>query len=144
MKAAGTNIEFSHTETTTAASKDVWAVWTDVGNWGLWDTGLKGAEGAVDRLGAQGTIIDASGRRSPFTVVEYSKGVSYAFRTKLPGGALVVRRVIEAENPTRFSHYVSFEGVGGALMSFVLGPKFRRALPVTMQLLTARAEEVEQ
>lgn len=144
MKAAGTNKEFSHTETTTATPGDVWAVWTDVENWGSWDTGLGGAKGAVDRLGAQGTIIDASGRRSPFTVTEYNEGVSYAFQTKLPGGALVVRRAIEAENPTRFSHYVSFEGVGGVLLSFILGPQFRRALPVTMQLVSARAEEIEQ
>lgn len=143
MKAAGTNKKFSHTETTTATPEDVWAVWTDVDNWGSWDTELVGAEGAVDRLGAQGTIIGASGRRSPFTVTEFNEGVSYAFRTKLPGGALVVRRVIETENPTRFSHYVSFEGVGGTLLSFVLGPQFRRALPATMQLLSARAEEVE-
>lgn len=144
MKAAGTNKEFSHSHTTTAAPEDVWAVWTDVENWGSWDTGLDRAEGAVDRLGAQGTIIDASGRRSPFTVTEYNEGVSYAFSTNLPGGALVVRRVIEAENPTRFSHYISFEGLGGALLSCVLGPRFRRALPQTMQLLCARAEKAER
>lgn len=144
MKAAGTNKAFRHTETTTARPEDVWAVWADVENWGSWDTGLDNAEGAVDRLGAEGTIIDLSGRRSPFTVTEYHEGVSYAFSTKLPGGALVVRRVIEAENPTRFTHFVSFEGFGGALLSFVLGPQFRRALPTTMQLLCARAEQVER
>lgn len=144
MKALGTNKAFRHTETTTATRDEVWAAWTDVENWGSWDTGLDEAEGAVDRLGAQGTITDLSGRRSPFIVTEYNEGVSYAFSTKLPGGALVVQRVIEAENPTRFSHIVSFEGLGGALLSFVLGPKFRRALPTTMQLICARIEQVKR
>lgn len=93
-------------------------------------------------MGATGFIADGSGRRLPFEVIEFEEGASYAFATRLPGGALVVQRLFEGSAPTRFTHNVWFEGVGGAVISLFLGKRFRRALPLTMQQVAERAEEL--
>lgn len=141
MKAAGSNRDFRHTATTCANAKDVWAIWTDVANWGDWDTGLASAEGSAKAIGSTGFIIDTSGRRLPYEVVAYDAGRSYTFATKLPAGELVVRRLIEGGSPTTFTHHVTFQGIGGAFLSLFLGPQFRRALPVSMKNIVRLAEQ---
>lgn len=138
--AKGSSRNFHHEETTAAASSDIWDVWMNVGAWQSWDMGLAAAEGSVARLGATGVVIDKSGRRSPFEVIEYDHGQAYAFSTRLPGGTLVLRRSIVGSHPTRFVHHVRFTGIGGCVLSRFLGPGFRRDLPPTMAALARRAE----
>lgn len=112
----------------------------DVSSWKHWDGGLADAEGSVSDLGATGVVIDRSRRRSPFEVTEYEEGQVHAFSTKLPGGALVVRRSIIGTGPTCFRHEVRFIGIGGLLFSQLLGRGFRRALPPTMKAVAQQAE----
>lgn len=126
---------------THASAARIWALWMDVARWGEWDLGLKSAELSQPMaLGATGWIIDNRRRRSRFRVTEFDLNRSYAFVTKLPLGSLVVRRTILQDRPCRFRHDVHFEGIGGQLLSHLLGPSFRSQLPPTLQKLSDLAE----
>ena len=88
-----TDQHFSYTMETRATPDKIWGVWTDVPNWKAWDTGLKDAY-LKDAFGlkAKGSIISLEGRKSKFSIVEYTEGESYTMKTKLPLGSRYVRR----------------------------------------------------
>lgn len=134
------NRHFWHEMETDAAAEAVWALWMDVGRWGDWDQGLQSAElhGAM-AAGATGVIVDSQGRRSRFAITELVPGQLYEFATRLPLGALVVRRSFVQRDPCRFRHDVRFTGAGGWALSGILGPDFRARLPPTMAALSALA-----
>ncbi|WP_156254870.1 SRPBCC family protein [Sandarakinorhabdus oryzae] len=134
-------MHFGHEMETSASAGAVWALWLDVARWGEWDLGLASAtlDGPM-AVGACGTIIDRAGRRSPFTVTVLEPGRCHEFSTRLPLGALVVRRTILQAQPCRFRHDVRFTGIGGRLLAPILGRDFRAKLPPTMAALAALAE----
>jgi hypothetical protein len=139
------NQRFSCELETQASAVRIWALWMDVAHWGDWDLGLKSVELSQPMaLGATGWIKDNRGRRSRFSVTELDLDRSYAFTMKLPLGLLVVRRTILQDRPCRFRHDVHFEGIGGYLLSHLLGPSFRRQLPPTLQKLSDLAEAGHQ
>lgn len=144
MIADGSNAKFRDSATTTASRQAIWRLWTDPSTWQDWDRGLRGAEAASTLiLGARGTIVSLSGRKTSFRVTEWSEHDAYGFVTALPFAALTVRRFFEPGDATRFTHEVSFSGPLARFWASVLGPGFRRALPATMSELARRAEAAE-
>jgi hypothetical protein len=123
---------------------DVWAVWTDVGRWPEWDTELESAsvEGGRLALGASGTLEPRSGPASSFVVSEFEAERGYAFTTRLPLCELVVRRRLgeDRDGTTAFTHEVSFRGPLSFLFGFLLGRRFRAALPGVMENVRRTAE----
>ncbi|MEL6941315.1 MAG: SRPBCC family protein [Bacteroidota bacterium] len=90
-----TNQHFWHTKETTATAAEIWSLWTDVGNWKAWDTGLKDAQLEGDfGLGAKGVITSLEGRKAKFKVTDYVEGQSYTYKTTLPLGGLYVKRYL--------------------------------------------------
>lgn len=125
------NQHFWHSMPTTAAPEAIWKVWTDVENWGQWDSGLKSAtlEGEF-KLNAKGVITSLEGRKSKFTVVQYEPGKSYTIKTKLPLGGLYVKRYLSEKNgQTTFTHEVWFKGLTKGIFSKMFGGDFRQMLP---------------
>jgi uncharacterized protein YndB with AHSA1/START domain len=141
--AEGTNRDFAHTLETPAAPEAVWALWTDLDTWPVWDTEMTEAvaDGPLE-LGQTGTIT-SGGREVPFEIVAWSPPTSYAYEMPLPSGSLTVERTLEplAGGGTRFTHDVTFRGFGGALLAPTLGRRFRRALPTVMVQLAQLAEQ---
>jgi Polyketide cyclase / dehydrase and lipid transport len=138
--AQGTNRSFHHDEKAAAPAAALWDRWMDVATWGDWDLGLKSASATEPlALGSTGQLIPKSGPRTTFTVVEFAPGKAYAFSTKMPGGELVVRRILTTSTHTdvEFRHEVRFDGPMAWLWSALYGKKFRRALPPTMRGLAA-------
>ena len=93
-------------------------------------------------LKAKGVITSLEGRRSKFKVVDYIKGESYTFKTKLPLGSLYVKRYLEQKDgKIYFTHEVWFKGLTGGLFAKSFGPKFRAMLPEVMQKIKTQAEQ---
>ena len=140
--AAGTDRAFAHTVRTTATPDALWAVWTDVAGWPAWDVELDSAalRGAfVD--GATGRLVPKRGPAARFVLEDVEPGRAYTLVTRLPMGALRVRRTWDdLEDDIAVTHAVTFEGVGGRLLAGRLGPGFRRALPVALRRLCEIAE----
>lgn len=122
---------FWYSMETTVAPEKIWHIWTDVPNWKQWDTGLQSAEISGDfALNATGIITSLEGRKSKFRIVAFEEGKSYTFKTRLPLGALYVKRYLETKNgKTVFIHDVRFSGITGGLFAKKFGPKFREMLP---------------
>jgi len=137
------NNYFSNTITTKASPETIWKIWTEVHNWKDWDTGLKDAvmEDAFE-LGAGGKIISLEGRTSKFKVVAFKTNKSYTFKTKLPLGALFIKRTLEVKDKTTyFTHEVWFKGLTGGIFAKKFGPKFREMLPIAMENIKTIAEK---
>ncbi len=142
MTSANSNQHFQLELETSAPASEVWRLWTDVSTWGDWDMGLRSATSDQPfARGTKGTIIDNSGRSSPFTVTECEPERTCTFVTHLPLGSLSIRRTITTTEPCRFHHDVSFHGIGGWVLSHFLAPNFRKLLPQTMSKLAKIAEQ---
>lgn len=130
-----TNYHFWHTDSTAVAGDKIWQVWTDVPNWKQWDTGLKDAflEGDFT-VGATGRLIPDKGPRSKFIISEVVPDKSYAFKTKIPFGWLIVQRTLEEKNGlTYLTHDVRFTGLLKKALGNRLGKNYRAMLPGVMQ-----------
>lgn len=138
-----TKKHFWHTIETTAAPEKIWAVWTDVQNWKVWDTGLKDASMSDNfALNAKGIITSLENKKSKFKIVAFEKGVSYTFKTNLPLGGLYVKRSLEVKNGvTFFTHEVWFSGLTGGIFANMFGEKFKGMLPEVMENIKKIAEK---
>jgi len=125
------NKHFWYSMETTAPPNEIWAVWIDVPNWKNWDTGLNDASIIGEfKLDAKGEIISLENRKSKFKVVEFIKGKSYTYKTKLPLGSLYVKRYVETKDgKTIFTHEVWFKGLTKGIFAKAFGEKFRGMLP---------------
>ena len=136
------NKHFWYSLETSASPETIWAIWTDVPNWKDWDTGLKDAS-VKDNfdIGVKGQIISLENRKSKFKVVEFVKGQSYTYKTKLPLGSLYVKRYLTKENgKTIFTHEVWFKGLTGGFFAKSFGEKFRKMLPDVLNNIKNIAE----
>ncbi|MEM9364240.1 MAG: SRPBCC family protein [Bacteroidota bacterium] len=137
------NKHFWNTVETSASPEKIWTIWTDVPNWKKWDSGLKDAtlDGPFE-LNAKGKIISLEGRTSRFKVTECVSGKSYTFKSKLPFGALYVKRYLEVkQGVTFFTHEVWFTGLTGGIFAKRFGPEFRSVLPKVMENIKKIAEK---
>ena len=140
---AQSNTHFSHTLETRANPAKIWQIWSDVPNWKQWDTGLKSAElGGAFAIGTKGKLIPDKGPKSSFILTELVEGKSYTFKTKLPLGALHVKRFLEEkEGKTYFTHEVWFSGLSKGIFGSALGKNYRRILPEVMARIREIAEQ---
>lgn len=139
---AQSNTHFSYSLETIASPAKIWQIWCDVPNWQQWDTGLKSAEllGAFV-IGTKGKLTPDKGPKSSFIITELVDGMSYTFKTKLPLGALHVKRYLEEkEGKTYFTHEVWFTGPSKGIFGNALGKNYRRILPEVMTRIREIAE----
>jgi hypothetical protein len=137
------NTRFNHTVETTAPPETIWRIWTDVPTWKAWDDGLKTAElDGPFATGTKGTLIPDKGPKARFVLTEVVPGQSYTFRTKLPLGALYVKRVLSTQNgKTAFTHEVWFTGLTKGMFGRALGRNYRQILPGVMEKIRLLAEK---
>lgn len=123
----------------------VWRLWTEPASWGDWDRGLTSASlSGPFAPGARGQLIDTGGRTSPFVVEDVDAGRRCRIRVRLPAAALVLERSLLASTDraeTQVRHEVRFEGPLGPVFALLLGRRFRRLLPPTLDALVRLAEE---
>jgi hypothetical protein len=126
---------FWHTTETSAQPEAIWAVWTGVANWHVWDKGLKNATlNEAFQLHAKGSILSLENRKSAFEVVAFEANKSYTFKTNLPLGGLYVKRSLEVKSGrTFFTHEVWFSGLTSGIFANLFGKKFRAMLPEVME-----------
>lgn len=140
--APGSNTRFSCSRRTTAPAARIWAIWTDVSRWHEWDAALKSAElNGPFAAGTPGRLLPQSGPPAPFALTAVEPGRSYTFRTKLPLGALYVKRTLgEADGQTLFTHEVWFAGFSKPVFGLLLGKKYRTLLPPVLAAIKTQAE----
>jgi hypothetical protein len=136
-------VQFSHSISTTASQEQIWKIWTDVPNWHTWDTGLKSAS-LKDEFeeGVKGKLIPDEGPKSSFKISELEEGRSYTLKTRIPFGALIVRRFMEVkDDQTIFTHEVEFTGWLKKAFAKRFGKRYKAMLPEVMENIKRMAEE---
>ncbi len=134
---------FWHKEKTVASPDTIWKIWTNVGDWKDWDTGLKDASLNGDfELYTTGEIISLEGRKSKFRIVDFKAGKSYTIQTKLPLSSLYVKRFMSEENGAVYiTHEVWFKGFTAGMFAKLFGRKFMEMLPGVVQNVKKIAEQ---
>lgn len=136
----GTNRDFACTRLTRHPDR-IWELWTTPDSWHMWDLGLRSAEmEAPMAQGSTGRLFPVSGPASRFQVTVFEPRDRYAFVTALPFANLTVARFF-SEDRSSFTHRVSFSGPLAGLFAWHFGPRFRAALPPTLQRLVALSED---
>jgi uncharacterized protein YndB with AHSA1/START domain len=139
----GTARAFGATASTTRPDR-VWRLWTQPASWGDWDRGLTSSslDGPFGP-GARGRLVDTSGRTSRFVVEEVETGRHVRVRVRLPAASLVLDRSVltsSGGDETLVRHDVRFEGPLGPVFAVLLGRRFRRLLPPTLEALVQAAQ----
>ena len=137
------NTHFSHTLRTTAPPARIWAIWTNVPAWPSWDSPVRQATlNGPFAVGTRGRLVPRKGPEATFKIVAVEPGQSYTLRTKLPLGALFVKRTLhQQDGQTAFTHEVWFSGFSKGLFGRVLGQDFRAVLPEVMAAIKQQAEQ---
>ncbi|TCO58419.1 SRPBCC family protein [Actinocrispum wychmicini] len=133
-----TNYEYEHTETTTAKTNAVWALWANVNRWTDWDTSVKSVtiDGPFE-VGSTGTMIIDGQPPIPYRLVEVTAGRSFADVTEIPGATLrFVHTLDEVDGRTVVTHRVEIEGEQAA----ELGPMVTEDVPDAVRGLVKLAE----
>lgn len=132
-----------HTETTTAAPEDVWALWEDVAGWPQHDEGIEDVtlDGPF-ALGATGTLTPAGAKPLPFRLTAVEPGRAFSDVTDLPLAKIAFDHELRARpgGGCEIIQRVQITGVLSPFFALVLGRDVKRDMPGTMRALARRAE----
>ncbi|MEM6452363.1 MAG: polyketide cyclase [Cyanobacteria bacterium P01_D01_bin.105] len=141
------NIQFSNTVETTASAEAIWALWSNVEQWPVWDFELQRAwlEGPFEK-GAVGYFEPKQGAKSRFVISQLTshdqaEQQSYTFTVQLPLCQLHMRHYFGDSAELRtFTHEVSFQGSSAFLFNWLVGKRLRTVVPQLMQAIKTLAE----
>ncbi len=123
---------------------DVWQALVNVEQWHRWDTELKSAAlSGPFAVATKGTMLPQAGPKLQFLISEVKSHESYTIDTKLPVGALIMKRTLRLDSTSGFTEFhddIKFTGMFKAPFGFFLGRKFRRVLPEVMSNFKQFAE----
>ncbi|MBC9735630.1 SRPBCC family protein [Nocardioides marmotae] len=131
---------FEHAEsiTTTAPPAAVWALWSDVGSWHLWDPAVEAValEGSFGE-GAGGTMTLTGGTEAPFVVEVVEPGSRYLDRLTMGDLAIEIDHVVvPAGDGAEITVTTRVTGPGAE----DVGPMVTRDAPVALERLVALAQ----
>ena len=132
----------SRWETSSTLEADVSpaAIWerayADAGAWPRWNAEIKRAtlDGPL-ALGAEARIVFRTGLRLRFRVVEFEPNRLFTDESRLPGGRMGHRHLIEPtpDGGSRLTNTIYIEGPLAPLWRRIMGPPAARALPAGQQ-----------
>ena len=133
--------EYEQTVTTTASPAEVWALWSDVGTWHLWDPAVQrvALEGHFSE-GAAGTMTLAGDVEVPFMLEIVEPGARYLDRIMV--GELVIRvdhQVSATEDGSEVLVRTSVEGDGAESVAPLVTGDTSTALEALVLLAEKRA-----
>lgn len=139
------NHHFQYTIGVESTQAKTWDLLTNVSRWSEWDTELKSATIFGDfGLGAKGVLIPKKGPKLPFEITAYTAGKSYVFKTKMPIGALEIKRTLSCTaGITYFTDDIRFTGFLSRFFGMILGRSFKLVLPEVMENFKKMVEEEE-
>lgn len=128
---------FEHSEYTAASPESVWALWSDVTTWPVWDRGVErvALEGPF-ATGTNGTLKPTSGPQVRFELTDVRTAEGFADVTKLPLCRMRFEHSAFREGElTRVTHRVTIGGPATPLFSRVIGRGIAKGLPETVRTL---------
>ena len=130
--------EYSRTVTTTASSREVWALWSDPGSWHAWDPAVESVafEGHFAE-GAAGTMVLTGGIEVPVYLELVEPGARYLDRLEMGDLRIHIDHVVtDAEGGAEVTVSTIVTGPGAE----DIGPMVTADAPKAMEALCAMAE----
>lgn len=141
------NYSFKHSGTTSASREAIWALWTDVENWKLFDERLEYSQ-LIDTdtftLGSRGEMKGKGAPKTAFEVIAMDEGHSFTIKLELPLYQRVeLQRYFESSDigETIFTHEVNFRGRLKSLYYLFLAGPFRSDLELVIEEIQAIADK---
>ena len=130
------------TRKTTATKERVWALWTDVPNWSVWDKEVEYSElFGQFQIGTKGILKATGGPKTKFLMTECTKFKSFTDRSFLPLCKMdFVHTMTETNGGLEITHKIVMTGLMTFLFSKVIGDKIKIGLPVAVEKLVEIAE----
>ena len=130
------------TRKTTATKERIWALWTDVPNWSVWDKEVEYSElFGQFQIGTKGILKATGGPKTKFLMTECTKFKSFTDRSFLPLCKMdFVHTMTETNGGLEITHKIVMTGLITFLFSKVIGNKIKVGLPVTVEKLVEVAE----
>jgi hypothetical protein len=132
-----------HTEYTAASPESIWAQWSDVTTWPVWDRGVEhvSLEGPF-AVGTKGTLKPAGGPRAHFELTDVRPAEGFVDVTKLPLARMRFEHsAVREDGSTRVTHRVTITGLTAPIFSRVIGRGIAKGLPETVKTLARVAAE---
>ncbi len=136
---------FEHTERTPASPQSVWALWSDVTSWPVWDEGVEWVtlDGSFAD-GTTGTLKPAGGPKVRFQLTEVRPAEGFSDVTRLPLCRMCFEHAAVREGDlTRVTHRVTITGPATPVFSRVIGRGIAKGLPETVRTLVRMVAERE-
>ena len=132
---------FEHTEYTAASPESIWAQWSDVTSWPVWDRGVEhvSMEGPFI-AGTRGTLKPTGGPRARFELTDVRPAEGFVDVTSLPLARMRFEHsAVREPGRTRVTHRVTISGPATPLFSRVIGRGIAKGLPETVKTLACVA-----
>jgi uncharacterized protein YndB with AHSA1/START domain len=126
-----------------ASAERVFATWSRVEAWALWDPDTRAAVLAGPlQVGAKGSLTPRKGRTVPMEVVSLVPARQLEFRCPVLGSALHFDHRVEAQpdGSSLATHTVWFSGWMTPFLAATVGRDVRRGLPITLASLKRHVE----
>ncbi len=135
---------FEHSIETYATQKRIWALYSDVSKWPLWDSGISSV--TIDgpfSTGSTGTITPDGQDSLPYRLLEVNPEKGFSDQTELPGHGAVIRFIhsidVLQSGKTRITHRVEIDGNNADEVGSKIGSAFVEGIPKTMESLANMA-----
>lgn len=102
----------THSELTPARPEDIWAFWSDVGNWPNWDEGLESVIPMAGFAAGESMMLKPKGAPTQFEVklIDVRPGERFIDETQLPFGMIRASHFAEkVGDQTRLTHTIEAE-----------------------------------
>lgn len=130
------------TKSNKATKEQIWAIWTNVEKWNLWDSSVeKSYLFGEFEIGTNGILKSKNGPKSKFEIIESTENKSFTNRSKLPFCTLdFIHEVTEYDGGVSITHKITIEGLLSPLFSRIIGKQQEKSLPHSVDALIKLAE----
>jgi hypothetical protein len=135
-------IVIRHSVRTKAKPEAIWALWSKIETWPIWDHGIEGGkvEGAFV-TGAKGWLKPKGGPKVNFDLLDVQENRRFHDRSYLPLTHLDFIHTLEREGEfTIVTHQVEMKGLLTFIFSRVIGSGIKKDMPAAMAKLVEIAE----
>ncbi len=136
---------YSHSIETPAAPAAIWALYSEVSRWPLWDHDVAGVVlNGPFSAGTTGTLQITGQPLLPIHLTEVTPNASFSDETAMPDAGILITFVHTldplAGDGTRITHTVTISGPAADTVGMSLGPSIVADIPESMKVLAHLAE----
>ncbi len=126
---------------TNASQEQIWALWTDVEHWNIWDEGVEFSKlNGEFQVGTSGILKPHNAPKSKFEIISVQELKEFTTRSSLPFAKMDFIHEMHQENgELHITHQIQITGFLTFLFSRVIGEKLIKELPIAMKNLSEKA-----